>query len=953
MVDAPHVARKIPLPLRLPNAPPVFVGREREMGRLAELISRAPVTVVCGPDGIGKTATTIRALRAHFPDRVPLVFYVRLGENTSRRSPALELATAITRGLAQHEPPADLDRAQLIGLVIDLADEADVWLVLDDADRAEAQAVAECLEMVAAYAERAKIIACMREPLVDAQLREQHLALAPLSEEVATALVRDLRFEATPEIIAAAVAAGAGNPWQLRKLATATTPDEADPVELSPTMKATLVTLALLGDAVPAAALGGLARDDDVAVLQQRGLVEVDGDGIRVGSLSKKVALADLSDADRRHAMELCLEHLNAQSGGMVGLERLRLLLALGRHDEAVALLTEYRSTLEHPTLAGKTWQVLAGSAHHSVFGSILLRLAAITGEPDAVKAARPPPADGSIADRMNWARVLATRNHFDECVNACAALLALSEVRANAELEFDLRCLSARALGNLSRFEAAYEAMALATAHGDEQTVVQQGMLAGAAAELLDGRALAEHLERLQAALPRVDRTSFLQGIRHETYALACAGRNGAVVERLEPIMKNLPLDAAGWVTQERLSVLYMISLRQIGRFEEADRIFQREQHKGRARRGQIAQMQMRLERGDLHGLEEELASIGALRRRRGTTGANAAITAVTTRLATVLGVHAAVEDPQATVSPADRARLLWRGRIAALRHGRDNAKGADVDPSTNAAVACLSWIAEATAALLTDPLAALRAIDEGRSIAASQPDLLADTELLGLAAEAYLLSRRWANLARAAQALADVGDRLDSRLYRDEASYYAMVAGRGQRPEVLECLAGREGPAATATRRARHWLGASSSLDLVDVATNAVLLDLGWRRAATPTAPCQGPWQAGWGLDLAAKCVWLEGGRRVDLRRRSTQWRFLVVLVEAGGSLDKASLIERVWQDANYDPRLHDNKMWITVHKIRQLLETDAEQPTHLETTLDGYGLGGTWRVLGREGV
>lgn len=53
----------IPLRYRLPNPPPVFAGRDAESAWLEAAFGRAPVTLVFGPDGIGKSALVRRVLR--------------------------------------------------------------------------------------------------------------------------------------------------------------------------------------------------------------------------------------------------------------------------------------------------------------------------------------------------------------------------------------------------------------------------------------------------------------------------------------------------------------------------------------------------------------------------------------------------------------------------------------------------------------------------------------------------------------------------------------------------------------------------------------------------------------------------------------------------------------------------------------------------------------------------
>src|SRR5690242_6945620 len=52
----------LPLRNRLANAPPLFVGRRREVAWLKRELRDNPVVVVSGPGGIGKTALVLHTL---------------------------------------------------------------------------------------------------------------------------------------------------------------------------------------------------------------------------------------------------------------------------------------------------------------------------------------------------------------------------------------------------------------------------------------------------------------------------------------------------------------------------------------------------------------------------------------------------------------------------------------------------------------------------------------------------------------------------------------------------------------------------------------------------------------------------------------------------------------------------------------------------------------------------
>ena len=66
----PLARAPLPLAYRLPNPPPVYVGRRKESTELGALVKRAPVTMVCGIGGLGKTSLVLATLRRRYPAQV-------------------------------------------------------------------------------------------------------------------------------------------------------------------------------------------------------------------------------------------------------------------------------------------------------------------------------------------------------------------------------------------------------------------------------------------------------------------------------------------------------------------------------------------------------------------------------------------------------------------------------------------------------------------------------------------------------------------------------------------------------------------------------------------------------------------------------------------------------------------------------------------------------------------
>ena len=50
------------------------------------------------------------------------------------------------------------------------------------------------------------------------------------------------------------------------------------------------------------------------------------------------------------------------------------------------------------------------------------------------------------------------------------------------------------------------------------------------------------------------------------------------------------------------------------------------------------------------------------------------------------------------------------------------------------------------------------------------------------------------------------------------------------------------------------------------------------------------------------------------------------------------KESLVEKVWKQ-KYDPRVHDNKIYVTIKRLRELVEPDHRKPKYIFRTKEGY--------------
>ena len=88
----------------------MFVGRQAEIAALSERIRRAPVSLVWGLGGLGKTALVLHTLHQHFGDRVPRALFLALRPGEPRGQTQVELL----RALAEASGVAEIDWSRVL-----------------------------------------------------------------------------------------------------------------------------------------------------------------------------------------------------------------------------------------------------------------------------------------------------------------------------------------------------------------------------------------------------------------------------------------------------------------------------------------------------------------------------------------------------------------------------------------------------------------------------------------------------------------------------------------------------------------------------------------------------------------------------------------------------------------------------------------------------------------------
>ncbi len=941
--------RNLPLRLRVPNAPPGFVGRSSERSWMKTAIERAPVTLVVGDGGMGKSALVLRALHEHFAERVDSALFVAFGAADASAPPD----ETVLRALAQAEHVGHVDWLDLrrdpesvLGLAIDLAERGERFVVLDDAHVVDERALGDLVDRLARYARKSRwIVTTRRAPVASAfALEGQRLDLGPLPsadlEQLAGLFDPRLASEARREL----AKASRGSPWQLRRLVAGGSAAAALD-DLGDTDRKCVRALATLGVELPNELSSSLVGIDEIRALdlERRGLVERSPRGVRLSARARDIVEPFRRDdpAFAGWARETA-RALAALDDPTLSLEAVRLAVASADVPTVRGVLDRRVDALLDAGYAGPIHALLASFAAPGLH-FFRARVALATDDPTAL-ATLSKPEGGTPAERRVWATVLLAQGRIAEAADE--AQRAFDGARETDDPEaFDAGIVAARCLANLRRHPEALVLLEACVPRSDAERAEREMRAALSHGDLGDS-------ERMMAAAARAER------------ALASSD-----VAPRRDVVRGVAL------------MLYNAGhLREAARFlDEATAHERTRAPRSLGRLVPYLRACLAIDSGDLARGSAELdalaPSVGALLRpyyanaraiaclveggideaerwlsdpiERDDGGA-AAHERIATKLAHRLLTRRRADDladrPSASVVFSDLG-VLRRARLDLHLGDRspDEIDAALPSPRQPELVLIGDLVRAESALLRDEPERALELALGVAARAEAGAHLPLAAEALATAADALLVLGD-------ARALEGAVDRLDALARSFPSRRFAAVA-RWFRATIALDVAALEAVAHDTTApdvaaRARVQLGEAATIGLVD----RHVLDAHARRSgwSAPNIVSRAPDGESWGIDLDAGAAWLPNGKRVDLSKHQVAMKILAHLAACGGSTEKEAMVRSVWGERSYHPLRHDNRLQAVVRKLRLQIEDDPSAPIRLVTTEEGYALGGTIRVV-----
>lgn len=99
---------------------------------------------------------------------------------------------------------------------------------------------------------------------------------------------------------------------------------------------------------------------------------------------------------------------------------------------------------------------------------------------------------------------------------------------------------------------------------------------------------------------------------------------------------------------------------------------------------------------------------------------------------------------------------------------------------------------------------------------------------------------------------------------------------------------------------------------------------------------------------FDSVSKQITEKDKGKVDFKNQFILLDLLRLFVKTPGEVySKEALVEKIWKQS-YDPSVHDNKLYVTIKRLRKMIEPDYEKPKYIFRAKNGYYLNKNARVL-----
>ena len=920
----------VPLRYRLPNPPTEFLGRGPDLLWLRDTLQHAPVALIAGPEGVGKTALACTVARELEPE-----FRGGLLAQANGERPLLEAARALAHcaGIELDWAPLLASGEQLTATAVDIA-ESGPWLVVLDG-LSESRASEAGLGQLFRYARRARWLATARElPELPGYL-EQCRKLAPLASAESDTLVQRLAPKLSRQERRALAAKAAGLPGVIRSALLR-------PHESGRTVEGISTSAKNLHGALRIAACSVPVKPNlervagELEELQRSGLLVRTHDDVVVPASDTAACVPDAKSL-------LLVAQALAQAAGSDerNLGALRSALAAGDESMCSEVFDSLGDGLIAKGYAGEVLQLLE-SQSPLPRGLYRHRLACLSElGADRNNSLIGLPEDASAQERLEWAKLHSVRGEFDEA--KAAAVVAFQDAAESTTCRFEAALLLVRLAALAGSPREQLEWLRRADPGDRDQRVRVEVRLAQchiALGDVAEAKRLAESLiSDLESVTPRTAR-DVRYGIAHVLYVL---GELRRAREVLSPNHASARQGSLGLHPERRLLTFRAVLSLDTGQLDECSTLLRRLEPyvpsgSAHAPFVEVIVAQLELARGQLGRAKQRIDELTELARVKKSGLLLGSLQVLAERLALLIGPGHSVptqrRDDLTPVAPFDDLYRVQR----ALRMRRWGQPDLEYTLASNPVVEVQlrKALLDATTELVHGQLDAAQAAS--RALAKRAGDLgffWIEVEALKLVSEAQLALEAPDELSRALHGLSRLADASSSPALADDVALLSLGCVAAD-PAEVERLA-THSCSAEVRRRARALLGEAVELDALDQLIVRALR----RHGIDVVTLGPGRRREGWGIDERTQSVWSSDGSHHDLSRRPRLWRLLGHLVKCREAT-KEALAAVLWPDEPYHPLKHDNRLQAQVRQLRRVIEEDPAAPVRLLTTAEGYALG-----------